>query len=185
MSERLLAYLSYLSEIQPEIKNQLSIFIEFEKHFFGIFKKVYRCTNVFSIYSECHPFLTRFVIRTPGLDSLRTMIHGDSKMDNFLFRRASGGSDQEEDVYESVVIDWQGVCFDLVKKGRVVCLLDSFFCLDTHSCFSQISSDVMWALYGLLKNLPDKSSTVDTFFDYSVAFYHQVMLVLLTQCATR
>ncbi len=37
----------------------------------------------------------------------------------------------------------------------------------------QVSSDVMWAMYGLLKNLPDKSSTVDTFFDYSVAFYHQ------------
>ncbi len=34
----------------------------------------------------------------------------------------------------------------------------------------------MWALYGLLKNLPDKSTQVDTFFDYSVAFYHQQLI---------
>ena len=32
----------------------------------------------------------------------------------------------------------------------------------------------MWALYGYMKNLPNKNSTVDTFLDYSVAFYHQV-----------
>ncbi len=25
--------------------------------------------------------------RTPGLDALRTVVHGDSKMDNFLYRR--------------------------------------------------------------------------------------------------
>jgi hypothetical protein len=30
----------------------------------------------------------------------------------------------------------------------------------------------MWSLYGFMKNLPDKTSTVDTFLDYSVAFYH-------------
>ncbi len=34
----------------------------------------------------------------------------------------------------------------------------------------------MWALYGFMKNLPDKNSTIDSFLDYSLAFYYQELL---------
>ena len=34
----------------------------------------------------------------------------------------------------------------------------------------------MWALYGFMKNLPDKNATIDSFLDYSVAFYHAELL---------
>ena len=60
---------------------------------------------------------------TPGLDSLQTMIHGDSKMDNFMFRQMPKKPGEEEEEYEAVLIDWQGVCFDLVILQSVSNLL--------------------------------------------------------------
>ncbi len=60
-----------------------------------------------------------------------------------------------EEEYNAVLVDWQGACYDL------------------------LSSDVMWSLYGYMKNLPDKTTTVDTFLDYSVAYYHQDLLANL------
>ena len=54
-----------------------------------------------------------------------------------------------------MICDWQGVAFDLV------------------------SSDIIWTLYGYMKNLPDKNATVDSFMDYSIAFYHKELLRLL------
>ncbi len=60
-----------------------------------------------------------------------------------------------EEEYLALIIDWQGVAYDL------------------------LSGDLMWSLYGFLKNLPDKNSTVDTFMDYSIAFYHQELMRLL------
>ena len=50
---------------------------------------------------------------------------------------------------------------------RVYCLF---------SISSQLAGDVMWALYGFMKNLPDKNATIDSFLDYSVAFYHAELL---------
>ena len=55
----------------------------------------------------------------------------------------------------AIIIDWQGVAYEL------------------------LSGDLMWSLYGFLKNLPDKNSTVDTFMDYSIAFYHHELMRLL------
>jgi hypothetical protein len=37
----------------------------------------------------------------------------------------------------------------------------------------------MWTLYGFMKNLPDKNSTVDTFLDYSISVYHEELLKIL------
>ena len=45
--------------------------------------------------------------------------------------------------------------------------------------FLLIGSDLMWTLYGFLKNLPDKNATVDSFIDYSIHFYHQELLRLV------
>merc|ERR1711981_23388 len=80
------------------------------------------------------------------------MVHGDSKIDNFMFRKNPWAVEEE---YTALMIDWQGVAYDL------------------------LSGDLMWALYGFLKNLPDKLSTVDTFVDYSINFYHQELIRLL------
>ena len=61
----------------------------------------------------------------------------------------------EDQEYVALICDWQGVAFDLV------------------------SSDIIWTLYGYMKNLPDKNATVDSFMDYSIAFYHKELLRLL------
>ena len=76
----------------------------------------------------------------------KCIVHGDSKIDNFLYKKNIWTT---EDEYQAMMIDWQGSCYDFV------------------------SGDLMWALYGFMKNLPDKNSTVDTFLDYSLAFYHK------------
>ena len=60
-----------------------------------------------------------------------------------------------EDEYIALIVDWQGVAYDLV------------------------SSDILWALYGYMKNLPDKLNQVESFQDYSIAFYHRELLRLL------
>ena len=60
-----------------------------------------------------------------------------------------------EDEYTALIIDWQGVAYDL------------------------LSGDLMWTLYGFMKNLPDKNATVDSFIDYSINFYYQELKRLL------
>ena len=60
-----------------------------------------------------------------------------------------------DDEYFALIIDWQGVAYDL------------------------LSSDLMWTLYGFMKNLPDKNSTVDTFMDYSIEYYYKELMRLL------
>ena len=72
-------------------------------------------------------------------------IHGDSKIDNFLCKKVVYAVETE---YTAVLVDWQGACYDF------------------------LSSDLIWSLYGFMKNLPEKNTTVDTFLDYSLAYYH-------------
>ena len=43
-------------------------------------------------------------------------------------------------------------------------------------CYDVLSSDLVWSLYGFMKNLPDKNSTVDSFLDYSIAWYHAELI---------
>ena len=44
---------------------------------------------------------------------MKIMVHGDSKIDNFLFRKVAYS---EEDTYSSVIVDWQGVCYDFLSR---------------------------------------------------------------------
>ena len=85
---------------------------------------------------------------------MKILVHGDSKIDNFMFRKVAYSS---EDCYSSVIVDWQGVSYDY------------------------LSSDLMWTLYGFLKNLPDKNATVDSFVDYSIGYYHSELMRLLKE----
>ena len=48
------------------------------------------------------------------LRKLMTLVHGDAKLDNFLFK--SIGYEGNE-LYTAMLIDWQGCCFDLVSNN--------------------------------------------------------------------
>ena len=49
------------------------------------------------------------VLSESGLDSALTLCHGDSKPDNFLFRKIEIDlEDMECEGLESILIDWQG-----------------------------------------------------------------------------
>ena len=42
------------------------------------------------------------------LSRLKTLVHGDAKIDNFMLKKVYG----ETDVFSAMIIDWQGCCFD-------------------------------------------------------------------------
>ena len=148
------AYLEYLSKVAPDIEPQLSFLKKFHKFLLGVFHDIQKCKELWA---------------------WKIMVHGDSKIDNFMFKlvciqyshlyvftRSKNHSysfqnswSVEDQEYVALICDWQGVAFDLV------------------------SSDIIWTLYGYMKNLPDKNATVDSFMDYSIAFYHKELLRLL------
>ena len=79
-----------------------------------------------------------------SLKSLMTLVHGDAKLDNFLFRKVK---ERLEETYTAMIIDWQGCGFDLV------------------------SNDLMWCLYGFVKNLPETGDMIHGFVEFSVETY--------------
>ena len=78
------------------------------------------------------------------IQNLATLVHGDAKVDNFLFRKVK---ENLEETYTAMLIDWQGCGLDLV------------------------SNDLMWCLYGFVKNLPETGDMIHGFVDYSVQTY--------------
>ena len=51
-------------------------------------------------------------------------------MDNFMFRQMAKRPGEEEEDYEAILIDWQGVCFDLVRGSFVfngILVIESYF----------------------------------------------------------
>ena len=78
------------------------------------------------------------------IQKLGTLVHGDAKLDNFLFKKVK---ENLEETYTAMLIDWQGCGFDLV------------------------SNDLMWCLYGFVKNLPETGDMIHGFVDYSVQTY--------------
>lgn len=73
-----------------------------------------------------------------------TLVHGDAKVDNFLFKKVK---EKLEETYTTMLIDWQGCGFDLV------------------------SNDLMWCIYGFVKNLPETGDMIHGFVEYSVETY--------------
>ncbi|XP_040565835.1 uncharacterized protein [Lepeophtheirus salmonis] len=128
MQTYLLPYIIYLSVVQPDLQHQLSLLLKFHKHMYSAFRKV-----------------KKEVITHLG----KTLIHGDSKIDNFMYKKITYSLEEE---YSAQMIDWQGICLDYV------------------------TGDLIWTLYGFMKNLPDKNATVDTYVDYSLEYYHRELL---------
>lgn len=124
-------YLAYLGLVAPDIAPQIGFLKKFHKFILGVFHDIQKDKE---------------------LQKLKILVHGDSKIDNFMFKKNPWSVEEE---YVALIIDWQGTAYDLV------------------------SGDLMWALYGFLKNLPDKNSTVDTFVDYSIVYYHKELLRIL------
>ena len=46
------------------------------------------------------------------MSRLKTLVHGDAKIDNFMLKKVYG----ETDVFSAMIIDWQGCCFDRYKS---------------------------------------------------------------------
>ena len=85
-------YLAYMSKVQPDIAPQLGFLTKFHKFLLPIFAEI---------------------TRNKELQAMKIMVHGDSKIDNFLFRKVAYS---EEDKYSSVIVDWQGVCYDYLSR---------------------------------------------------------------------
>ena len=54
---------------------------------------------------------------SPALASLVTLVHGDAKLDNFLFRKEAT---QLEERYQAMLIDWQVVYPSAQDKMTII-----------------------------------------------------------------
>ena len=59
------AYLEYLSKVAPDIEPQLSFLKKFHKFLLGVFHDIQKCKELWA---------------------WKIMVHGDSKIDNFMFK---------------------------------------------------------------------------------------------------
>ena len=87
---------------------------------------------LFPVYKELQ--------KKESLSKLKTLVHGDAKIDNFMLKKVYG----ETDVFSAMLIDWQGCCFD------------------------RVTNDLMWCLYGFIKNLPETGEMIHGYVDYSL-----------------
>ena len=95
------------------------------------------------VLAKFHKFLFRVykdLQKKESLSRLKTLVHGDAKIDNFMLKKVYG----ESDVFSAMLIDWQGCCFD------------------------RVTNDLMWCLYGFIKNLPETGEMIHGFVEYSL-----------------
>ena len=98
------------------------------------------------VLAKFHKFLFRVykdLQKKESLSRLKTLVHGDAKIDNFMLKKVYG----ESDVFSAMLIDWQGCCFD------------------------RVTNDLMWCLYGFIKNLPETGEMIHGYVDYSLGSY--------------
>ena len=99
------------------------------------------------VLAKFHKFLFRVykdLQKKESLSRLKTLVHGDAKIDNFMLKKVYG----ESDVFSAMLIDWQGCCFD------------------------RVTNDLMWCLYGFIKNLPETGEMIHGYVDYSLGIHY-------------
>jgi len=123
VNEVMLPFLMYMAKVQPDIAQQLMVLAKFHKFLFRVYKDLQK---------------------KESLAKLKTLVHGDAKIDNFLLKKLGYG---DTDTFTAMMIDWQGCCFD------------------------RVTNDLMWCLYGFIKNLPETGEMIHGFVEYSLVHY--------------
>jgi len=131
VSEMMLPFLMYMAKVQPDISQQLMVLAKFHKFLFRVYNDL--------VEKESHA-------------KLKTLVHGDAKIDNFLLKKLGFG---DSDKFTAMLIDWQGCCFD------------------------RVTNDLMWCLYGFIKNMPETGEMIHGFVEYSLVHYWDTLKKVL------
>jgi len=123
-----LPFLKYLEISDPGLTNYTSFLAKIEQRLFHIFK----------------------VLNNSGLENILTLCHGDSKPDNFMFRKIEIDlEDMECEGLEGILIDWQG------------------------GFLGTVSNDLMWLLPPFLEANSDNRGLLDFALEhYSTQFQY-------------
>merc|ERR1712106_977226 len=137
------AFIRYLEETDPELKNITAYMKKMETYLFKILK----------------------VLEDSGVRHLNTLCHGDAKPNNFMFRKIDidfGDDDDEElqdlkcEGVESMLIDWQGGFLGSLCNDLMWCMFP-FFEVNSHN--KELSSMAFEHYYVELKNVLETFST--------------------------
>ena len=149
VEEAMLPFLMYMTRVQPDIAQQLMV----NKVDHCLFHFIYVLSH-FQVLAKFSRFLFKVykdLQKKESLSRLKTLVHGDAKIDNFMLKKVYG----TEDVFTAMLIDWQGCCFD------------------------RVTNDLMWCLYGFIKNLPETGEMIHGYVDYSLGTSKQTFLKLI------
>lgn len=106
------------------------------------------------------------VLNNSGLENILTLCHGDSKPDNFMFRKIEIDlEDMECEGLEGILIDWQGGFLGVIWK--TMCFLKIYIFEGT------VSNDLMWLLPPFLEANSENRGLLEFALDhYSTQFQH-------------
>ena len=133
-----LPFLKYLEISDPGLLNYTTFLAKVDKRLFHIFN----------------------ILNESGLEKILTLCHGDSKPDNFLFRKIEIDlEDMECEGLESILVDWQGGF--LGEEKTTSQSFDNYFLLGS------ISNDLMWLLPPFL----EANSENPRLLEFSLEYY--------------
>ena len=131
-----LPFLKYLEISDPGLLNYTTFLAKVDKRLFHIFN----------------------ILNESGLEKILTLCHGDSKPDNFLFRKIEIDlEDMECEGLESILIDWQGGFLGKDPLRSLVLIMISV---------GSISNDLMWLLPPFLEANSENPGLLEFSLEY-------------------